>query len=392
MAIEKLSARAVASAKEGKHEDGGGLRLVVSAKGSKRWVFRYTFNRKRREMGLGPYPTVTLAKAREEAMSARRMVFEGLDPITERKRTQVVIPTFEDCSIQFIEAHQAGWKNAKHASQWRNTLSTYAHPVLGTLPVNVITVNDVRKVLDPIWTTKNETAKRLQTRIAKILDYAAALGHCDSDNPARWQGKLDALLPKPSSIQKVKHHPAMPYSEIGQFWKELDSQKRTSAAALRFLVLTATRTSEVLEARWNEIDLDQAIWTIPAERMKMNKEHRVPLCKQAIELLKAIPKISESAYLFPGSRAGKPLSNMTLLKLMRDMGFGKGSQKGDYVPHGFRSTFRDWAGEVSSYPRDIAEMALAHAIENKVEAAYRRGDLLEKRTRMMQDWADYIAS
>tara|TARA_Y100000296_G_scaffold50522_1_gene57916 strand:- start:153 stop:707 length:555 start_codon:yes stop_codon:yes gene_type:complete len=184
----------------------------------------------------------------------------------------------------------------------------------------------------------------------------------------------------------------MPYSEIGQFWKELDAQKRTSAAALRFLILTATRTSEVLEAQWKEIDLDQAIWTIPAERMKMHKEHRVPLCAQAIELLKALPKVSESAYVFPGSRADKPLSNMTLLKLMRSMGFGKGSQKGDYVPHGFRSTFRDWAGEVSSYPRDIAEMALAHAIENKVEAAYRRGDLLEKRARMMQDWADYIAS
>ena len=392
MAIEKLSARAVATATKGKYEDGGGLRLVVSAKGSKRWVFRYTLNRKRREMGLGPYPVITLVKAREDAMTARRMVRDGTDPIEEKKRLTVTIPTFRQCATDFILTHEAGWKNAKHVSQWRNTINTYANGVIGDIPVDVITVDDVLKVLKPIWTDKNETAKRLQTRIAKILDYAAARGIRDSDNPAKWQGKLDVLLPKPSSIQKTKHHPAMPYSNIATFWMELNNKQTVSASALKLLILTATRTSEVLKAKRDEFDLDQGIWIIPAERMKSKKEHRVPLSKQAIELLRKMPQLAGNQYMFPGTRLGSPQSNMTLLKLMRDMGYGVGGDKGDYVPHGFRSSFRDWSGEVSNYPRDVAEMALAHTIESKVEAAYRRGDLIEKRSRMMQDWADYFAN
>ncbi|MBQ0726676.1 MAG: integrase arm-type DNA-binding domain-containing protein [Thalassolituus oleivorans] len=392
MAIEKLSARKVATATKGKYEDGGGLRLFVTENGSKRWILRYTLNGRRREMGLGSYPDIQLSEARSTSSEIRRKVRAGLDPIEERKRTIFVVPTFSECAKDFIEAHKSGWKNVKHASQWVNTIATYAEPHIGSLPVDQINVEDILKVLTPIWTSKNETAKRLQTRIAKILDYATARNFRDGDNPARWQGKLDTLLPKPASVKTSEHHPAMPYREIGAFWLELSRKSTISSIALRFLILTATRTSEVLLAKWEEIDLEKKLWVIPAERMKAKKEHRVPLTIQCIKILEALPRFAHSDYLFPGARTGKPLSNMTLLKLMRDMGYGVNGTKGNYVPHGFRSSFRDWSGEVSNHPRDVAEMALAHTIESKVEAAYRRGDLLEKRSHMMQDWADYFAS
>jgi integrase len=246
------------------------------------------------------------------------------------------------------------------------------------------------EILSPTWTTKTETAKRVQGRIENILDFASAHRYRDALNPARWRGHLDMLLPKPSRVKTVTHHPSMPYTEVPPFMGELSENGSVSALALRFLILTATRTSEVLKAQWSEIDLKAAVWTIPGQRMKGKQEHRVPLSDAVIADLKALPRIEGNPYLFPGARYGRPLSNMALLQLMRGMGYGVKGSRGDYVPHGFRSSFRDWSGEVSSFPRDVAEMALAHVIENKVEAAYRRGDLFEKRRKMMGAWAVFM--
>lgn len=390
MAIHKLSARKVATATPGKHEDGGGLRLVVSAKGAKKWVLRFTINGKRREMGLGSYPDVGLAEARDKAGECRSLAKSGIDPIQARRTAPSQTPTFTTCAARYVRSHRRGWKNPKHARQWVSTLKTYARPEIGTMRVDLIGTDDILKILAPIWNSKTETAKRLQGRIENILDYAAAHKYRDQMNPARWRGHLDKLLPKPSRVKKVTHHPAMPYADVSDFMGELTANDSTSASALRLLVLTATRTSEVLQAQWDEIDLKAALWTIPADRTKTRQEHRVPLSDTAISILEALPRIEGNPYLFPGARQGRPLSNMALLQLMRGMGYGVGGSRGNYVPHGFRSSFRDWSGEVSNFPRDVAEMALAHVIENKVEAAYRRGDLFEKRRKMMQAWADYL--
>ena len=271
-----------------------------------------------------------------------------------------------------------------------STLKTYARAEIGSKRVDAVATEDILKILSPIWATKTETAKRVQGRIENILDYAAAHKYRDPLNPARWRGHLDKLLPKPSRVKKVSHHPAMPHTEVPAFMVELLGNGSVSALALRLLILTATRTNEVLQAQWPEIDLQAAVWTVPAARMKTRREHRVPLSDAAMTILEALPRIEGNPYLFPGARHGRPLSNMALLQLMRGMGYGVAGDRGDYVPHGFRSSFRDWSGEVSSFPRDVAEMALAHVIENKVEAAYRRGDLFAKRRKMMQEWADYV--
>ncbi|MEZ5492011.1 MAG: integrase arm-type DNA-binding domain-containing protein [Gammaproteobacteria bacterium] len=390
MAIHKLSPRKVATATQGKYEDGGGLRLVVSQSGAKKWVLRFTISGKRREMGLGSFPDIGLAEAREEATKCRKQAKNGIDPINARQADEEMIPDFTSCAARYIRAHRRGWKNKKHSKQWTSTLKTYARPIIGSRKIDSITTEDVLKILSPIWTSKTETAKRLQGRIENVLDYAAAHKWREPLNPARWRGHLDKLLPKPSRIARVKHHPAMPYTEVPAFFSELSNNTGTSAQALRLLILTATRTSEVLEARWKEIDFNEATWTIPAERMKARQEHRVPLSDPAISILTALPKIEGNPYIFPGIRHGRPLSNMALLQVMRRMGYGVKGSRGDYVPHGFRSSFRDWSGEVSSYPRDVAEMALAHVIENKVEAAYRRGDLFIKRRQMMQDWSEFL--
>ncbi|WP_288901571.1 site-specific integrase [uncultured Sneathiella sp.] len=391
MAIHRLTPRKVATAGSGKYEDGGGLRLVVSNSGSRKWVLRFTLNGKRREMGLGSYPDVGLADARTKASEYRQQASMNIDPIEARRVEQEAIPTFTTCAARFIRSHRHGWKNAKHARQWVSTLKTYARPVIGSKLVDTIETNDILEILKPIWTTKTETAKRVQARIENVLDFATAHKYRDGINPARWRGHLDMLLVKPSRVRKVKHHPAMPYTEVPAFMEELARNGSVSALALRFLILTATRTSEVLKAQWSEIDLDEAVWTIPAERMKARREHRVPLTDTMLADLKNVPRVEGNPYLFPGARYGKPLSNMALLQLMRGMGYGVNGTRGDAVPHGFRSSFRDWSGEVSSFPRDVAEMALAHVIENKVEAAYRRGDLFEKRRKMMQAWEYYIS-
>lgn len=391
MAIHKLSPRKVATAGPGKHEDGGGLRLVVSGGGAKKWVLRFTLKGKRREMGLGSFPDTGLADARRKAEHYRRLAKDGADPIQARdaELQETSTPTFTSCAARYIQSHRRSWRNTKHARQWVSTLKTYARPVIGNMPVDEIDTHNIVSILNPIWTSKTETAKRVQGRIENVLDYAAAHKYRDESNPARWRGHLDKLLAKPSRVKKVSHHPAMPYDEVAAFMAELQGYTSISSKALQFLILTATRTSEVLRTEWPEIDLENATWTIPADRMKARREHRVPLSTQAISLLADLPRVQGNPYIFPGARLGRPLSNMALLQLMRGMGHGVGGERGDYVPHGFRSSFRDWTGEVTSYPRDVAEMALAHTIENKVEAAYRRGDLFEKRRAMMQDWADF---
>ena len=390
MAIHKLTPRKAATLGPGKHEDGGGLRLVVSPSGARKWVLRFTCYGQRREMGLGALADTSLAQARGQANEYRQQAKNGMDPIKTHRKVSETVPTFITCAARYIRAYRRGWKNVKHAHQWVSTLKTYARPVMGHQPVNALTTEDILTVLSPLWTTKTETAKRVQGRIENILDYAAVHQYRDALNPARWRGHLDKLLPQPARVKTVTHHPAMPYAQVPEFMGELSLHPSLSSLALQFLILTATRTSEVLKAQWTEIDLREATWTVPAERMKAHQAHRVPLSKAALEILNALPRMEGNPYLFPGARSGRPLSNMALLQLMRRMGYGVKGTRGNYVPHGFRSSFRDWSGEVSSFPRDVAEMALAHMIENKVEAAYRRGDLFDKRRLMMQAWADYL--
>jgi integrase len=385
----KLTAKGVQSlSTPGKYADGDGLYLNVAKGGQKSWIYRYQVAGKRREIGLGGIRDVTLAKAREKTRNCRDNVLSGRDPLAIEAAPPTV-PSFTSAAAGYVLAHRRGWANRKHARQWLSTLKTYARPVIGEKPVDEIQTEDILSVLKPIWTSKTETGKRVQGRVENILDYAAAMKWRDPMNPARWRGHLDKLLPKPSKVKAVKHHPAMPYPDVPAFMVELQNNGSLSAKALQLLILTAVRTGEVLGATWDEIDLEAAVWTIPADRMKAKREHRVPLSGAALEILEALPRLPANPYVFFGQRPGRPLSNMALLQLMRGMGYGVGGDRGDYVPHGFRSSFRDWSGEVSTFPRDVAEMALAHTIENKVEAAYRRGDLFEKRRKMMESWANW---
>ncbi len=386
--VQKL----VKESNHGMTNDGDGLYLKIGKGGGASWIYRFRWNGRLRDMGLGSYADKTLSNARESAAENRKLVKQGIDPLAVREQKnekKSVTVTVTHCAARYIQSHRRSWRNAKHARQWVSTLKTYVRPVIGNLPVEEVTTQDILKILTPIWTVKNETAKRVQGRIENILDFAAAHEYRDQVNPARWRGHLDKLLAKPSRVQKVNHHPAMPYDQVATFMGSVQLYKSMSSKALLFLILTATRTSEVLNAEWKEIDIGKATWQIPAERMKANREHRVPLSKQAIDLLLSLSRVKGNSFIFPGMKAGRPLSNMSLLQFMRGLGYGPSGEKGNYVPHGFRSSFRDWTGEVTSYPRDVAEMALAHAIENKVEAAYRRGDLFEKRRAMMQHWADY---
>ncbi|MEJ3959280.1 integrase arm-type DNA-binding domain-containing protein [Brachymonas sp. G13] len=371
------------------HAVGGvpGLYLYVSDAGARSWIVRVTVHGKRREMGLGGFDDVTLAQAREKARQARQQAIEGIDPVQERKAARLrrkteTVPTFKKCAIAYIDAHAAEWRNAKHAAQWASTLETYAYPLIGEMSVADIETRHVLEVLRPIWTTKTETAARLRGRIEQILSAATVPGYRKGDNPARWRGHLDHLLPKPSKIAKVQHHAAMPIDETPQFMVTLAGITGISAKALEFAILTAARSGEVRGATWDEIDLDGKVWTIPAERMKAGKEHRVPLSIQAIELLKALPIFVGVPYVFGAPRGGQ-LSDMAMTAVMR-------RQQLPYVPHGFRSTFRDWCSERTHCPSDLAEMALAHAIKSEVEAAYRRGDMLDKRRELMQTWADFV--
>lgn len=378
----------------GLHFVGGvaGLALQVLPSGGRSWVLRVMIGSKRRDMGLGGYPDVTLAGAREAARAARDKVRQGIDPIEEAraarsifKAAQAAALTFEQCATKYILAHETGWKNAKHAQQWRNTLAQHAYPVMGSLLVRDVLLSHVLAVLEPIWLTTTETASRLRGRIELVLDWATARNYREGPNPARWRGHLDKLLPAPGKVAKAEHHAAMPIDEIGAFMQQLRLADGMGARALEFVILTAARSGEVRGATWAEIDRDASVWTVPATRMKAGKDHRVPLSDAALALLDtvaAMPRLADNDYLFQAPRGGM-LSDMTLTAVLRRMGLTA-------VPHGFRSTFRDWAAERTNYPREVAEMALAHAIGDKVEAAYRRGDLFEKRRQMMADWAAFL--
>lgn len=370
----------------GLHAAGGatGLYLRVAPSGARNWILRITIGNRRRDMGLGGWPDVPLTEARERARQARRQVEAGHDPIETRKATRAVrrdTPTFAECARRTIDAKRPEWKNAKHADQWTNTLATYAYPVVGNLPVDQVQLRHIVEILSPIWIEKTETATRLRARLEAVLAWASTSGYRKGDNPARWRGNLDAVLAKPGKVSKTEHHRALPFPALPAFLKALRTREGSSARALEFLILTAGRSGEVRGATWEEIDLKDDVWTIPAARMKAGKDHRVPLAPRAVALIKALPRFADSALLFPAERGGM-LSDMALTGLLRRMAV-------DAVPHGFRSTFRDWAAECTAYPREVAEMALAHTIGDKVEAAYRRGDLFAKRTAMMADWADY---
>jgi integrase len=383
--------------KPGFHADGGGLYLQVTAGGAS-WVLRYSITGRARYMGLGPLRLFGLADARVKAAEAQRLIHDGKDPIdvrrAERAKAQLEAAkaiTFKKAAASYIASHKAGWKNAKKlAGLWQATLNAYAHPVIGELPVQSIDTGLVLKVLESIWTKKPETAGRVRQRIEVILDWAKVRGYRDGENPARWKGHLDVLLPARAKVKAVEHHAALPFSEIGAFMVALRQQEGIAARAFEFAILTAARTSEALGAKWSEISLAERMWTVPPERMKAKKEHRVPLSAAANTILEEMVKLRENdgsndAYVFPGMRRGKPLSNMAFLMLLRRM------KRDDLTAHGFRSSFRDWAAERTAFPPEVAEMALAHAIADKVEAAYRRGDLLEKRRQLAEAWAEWCS-
>jgi integrase len=405
--LHRLSDRSVKAAKAGMHCDGGGLYLQVTAGSDgalrRSWIFRYATGkavlsrtgkprRGEREMGLGSYPSIELAAARQVAAEARKLRLQGIDPIEARndRRAAAAVAeaktkTFDQCSDAYIEAHRAGWRNAKHAGQWSATLSTYASPVFGALPVATVDTGLVMQVLEPIWTTKPETASRLRGRIESILAWATVRGYRDGANPAQWKNHLDHLLPARGRVRKVAHHAALPYDEMQTFMAALSERPAVTALALRFAILTAARTGEVIGARWGEIDFDKKLWTVPAERMKTGRSHRVPLSAEALAVLKRIGVGRADRCIFPGERGGK-LSSMAMLMLLRRMG------RGDLTAHGFRSSFRDWAAERTNFPGEVAEAALAHSVGSKVEAAYRRGDLFEKRRRLMDAWGEFCTS
>lgn len=387
-AMSRLSALFVGRATEpGMYADGGGLYLQVSRSGTKSWIFRYSLNGREREMGLGPQHTVTLAEARMMAADARKLKLSGVDPIETRRADRHARQlesartiTFAQASAGYIKANRSAWKNPKHAAQWEATLTTYANPVLGHLPVALIDTGLVLKALEAIWSEKPETASRLRGRIEAVLDWATARGHRVGDNPARWRGHLDKMLPARAKVRPVQHHAALPYRDLPDFMVALRSQGGISARALEFAILTAARTGEVIGATWDEVDLETLTWTVPRERMKAKREHRVFLSAGALAILLPLKEAKQSNFVFPGNRRNQPLSNMALLSTLKRMG------RKDLTTHGFRSTFRDWAAEMTDYPSEVVEMALAHALSNKVEAAYRRGDLFEKRKHLMRDW------
>ncbi|WP_247889016.1 tyrosine-type recombinase/integrase [Azospirillum brasilense] len=371
--------------------DGGGLYLQVTASGAKTWIFRFQIAGRRRDMGLGTLTVVSLAEARNRAAAAHRLVKQGIDPIEHRAHEEAAAAlasakamTFRECAEAFIDTNKAGWSNEKHAAQWTSTLSTYAYPVMGDLPVAAVDTPLVLRVVEPIWAMKTETASRVRGRIEAILDYAKVRGYRDGENPARWKGHLDHILPAKGAVAKVEHHAALPYAEMPTFWPRLQAQDGMGARALELCILTAARSGEVLGARWPEFDLEQRIWIIPGERMKAGAEHRVPLSEPAMVLLKkmAAIRIESCNLVFRGQRAGRPLSNMAMAMTLRRM-------KLDVTPHGFRSTFRTWAAEQTHFPDAVAEAALAHTIDDKVVAAYQRGTMLEKRRQLMDAWAGF---
>jgi integrase len=396
--IGRLKAIAVAKVtKPGMYGDGGGLFLQVTSPTAKSWVFRYTRHGRERYAGLGSAFTISLQRAREDARQFRELLHDGIDPLEHRnaKRLRNRLEaaksvTFDECVEAYVAAHEAGWSNSKHRQQWRTTLRDYASPVLGGLAVQAIDTGLVMQALEPIWATKAVTARRLRGRIETVLDWATVRGFRSGDNPARWRGHLKVLLPARSKERAVNHHAALAYSDIGRFMAALSEQKGVAARALEFCILTASRSGEVLGVTWDEIDAASATWTVPAQRMKGGREHRVPLCAWALAIVEKLRDLGTD-YVFPGARERHPLSKTALpevleRKALRHIGGG------NITVHGMRSAFRDWAAETTSFPNHVVEMALAHAIPSAVEASYRRGDLFAKRRKLMEAWAAYCSA
>ena len=403
----RLTAPKVRSADSGRYSDGNGLYLDVTAPHAASWVVRYTVPKglphagKRRDMGIGPARgdrAISLADARDMAIDIRARLRRGVDPLAERRavaeaeeRAAQPELSFATVAERYVLAHEVGWQNAKHRQQWRNTLARYVMPRLGAMAIDAITTVEVLGVLEPIWPIKPETASRVRMRIEAILSYAKAQGWRSGDNPALWRGHLQLTLPAKGKVRRVKHHAALDWREAPVFMRQLGEQSSMGALALAFAILTAARSGEVRLAAITEIDRERGFWTVPAARMKAGREHRVPLSQAACDILDRLDELRQprgplpvDGLLFPGQRRDRPLSDMSLTAVLRRMG------RGDITAHGFRSTFRDWAAENTQYPGDMVELALAHAVGNKIEAAYRRGDMLAKRGQLMAHWADYL--
>lgn len=381
-----------ALAKVGNYPDGDNLYLRVRHDGSKSWAFRYKLAGKQHWMSLGPLRDVPLAEAREAARKMRNQLRDGISPLEQRRERQALATnaegrTFDAVAKLYIDAHKAGWKNEKHGDQWTNTLKTYASPVIGNMAVGSIGLDEVLRILRPIWKEKSETASRLRGRIEAVLDYAGVHGWRKGDNPARWTGYLDQVLPGKTKVRAVVHHAAVAWADMPAVWEKLGAASSTSALCLRFLILTASRSGEARGARWNEIDLTAKVWTIPATRMKAKAEHRVPLSDAAMAILETMKPLQTKpdGLVFEGGKKGKPLSDVAVSKALT------GAAEG-FTVHGFRSTFRDWAAESTNFPREVAETALAHTNKNKVEAAYARTDHLEQRRKLMEAWARHCSS
>jgi integrase len=398
-AINKLSVKFVArnDLKPGLYGDGNGLYLQISKQKTKAWIFRFMIAGRPRKMGLGEVERIKLADARKKAIAAHSLVVDGIDPIEERnaRRAKAVVESakamsFRECAEGYIEAHRSGWKSDKHASQWRATLEAYAYPVVGQLDIGAIETAHILKILQPIWNTKTETASRVRGRIEKVLDRAKALKLRTGENPALWKGHLDQLLPAKSQVAPVEHHPALPYRQLPPFMAKLRKRDGVSARALEFTILTIARTGDTIGAKWGEIDQKEKLWTVPAARLKGKKgarkrDHVVPLSDQALAVLKYLPH--EGDYVFIGGKEGEGLSNMAMAEVLKEMGYS-----GDVATvHGFRSTFKDWCSEQTPYPNELSEMAMAHTVSDKVEAAYRRGDMRDRRRRLMEDWSAHCS-
>lgn len=402
MAQAKItSALGVKNAKPGRHSLGGGLILEVTKTGKRSWRFRYQVNKRRRDMALGSVDDVSLADARARAAELQSKVRKGFDPLEAQQQEAqqqaleaAGVPTFTSLAAQYVRAHRRSWVGKRTAWQWVAALKTYAVPAFGAKSVDEISTEDILGVLRPLWYSKTETGRKLQIRLQKIMQLAVSRKH-RPDNPAQWRDLLEMELPSPNKVMRqrnggtIRHFPAMPFQEVPSFYAELQQSDALGALALRLTIISACRTSEVLQARWSEIDLAEAIWTIPASRMKQRIAHRVPLTDEALAILERLPRISGEPWLFPGQRAGRPLSGMAMLMAMRKRGYGVGGERGDYVPHGFRSSFRDYCGEISSAPRHVAEAALAHVNADKVEAAYLRSDLFDRRRKLMEEWSAF---
>jgi integrase len=393
--LHRLTVKEVQALGPGWHCDGGGLYAFVAAPGQGSWVYRYSG----KNMGLGSISVVSLAEARDRAHACRQLRAAGVDPRAKREAERAAAKvaaakavTFDQCAASYIKAHGPGWRNPKHRQQWSNTLATYCSPVIGHLPVGAVDVGLVLQILEPIWTEKPETAGRVRGRIEIVLDWARARGHRTGENPARWKGTLDMLLPRRSKVRQVRHHPALAYAELPAFMAELRERPGVAVRALEFTILTAARSGETRGATFAEIDLAAKLWTVLGKRMKGGRDHRVPLCARALQIVgemaaEARKRASDidALPIFHGARRSRPLSDMSITAVLRRMNL-------DVVPHGFRSTFKTWAAERTNFPREVAEAALAHAIGDKVEAAYQRGDLFDKRRRLMIAWEGFATA